>query len=1249
MKKLYLIILFICITLIKSNLIFSQNISGIINPSQNVIEIDYCKNSVIVPSTVGFSISNKVLLIQMMGAIIDTTNTPNSGSILNYGNAGNYEFAVISNIVGNEIFFRDSIQRTYNVNDRVQIVKAAVYNNVTVNDTLTCLPWNGLYGGILLLEVSGTLTLNAPIDVSNKGFLGGEKFVVSGACNTIEPNYVMGSIYIRPKGEGIANLSMGQRGGIAPMGNGGGGSGGQVAMATQTDAWYMGGGGGGNGGVGGRGGKSSTFCTIRWEGGLGGKSLTYTPLDNKIFMAGGGGVGHHRYTTSGNESGTNGGGTVIIKANNLVCNNKTIFSNALDVPDTLYNVGRSGGGAGGTIVLEVQNYVGNLNVVARGGKGGDNSGPSLVGPGGGGGGGAVWVNQATFPTNINVNLSGGSNGVHTANNNPWGSTSGTAGTVFTGLSLLQTSNATFVPAAQAANVLTNSPICEGDNIMLTASSVPPNVTYVWSGPNNFTSNAQNPTIPNADTLNAGTYSLSLIINGCPGPLTTANVYVGQYPNAPTTINDTTCFGSPNPGLTANGIDLKWYGNSNLTTLLSTDSIYYPTVTNIGTYTFYVTQSDSLCESSYAEIKLTILPSITVPPVPNQSICSGTPVQPFIANGNGIFTWYSDSLLTNVIAVNDTFIPNVTAPGTYNYYLMVYDTVLLCPSQPQHIVLEIYPMPLALASNDTSICIGTSATLNVNYNNSVPTTISWSNGYNTPQITTTPLSDVTYYVSIENICGIAEDSVKVFVNPLPVTSTSPDTSVCGGEPVNLSASGGNSYIWSNNAGNSASVIVTPISSTTYTVTVTDNNSCSQIDSVHIFVISHPIADAGIDTGICIGSSLQLNATGGLNYIWNTGDTIPNITVTPNSNSLYSVTVTDNFNCSSKDSVMVQVWSLPTAFAGNDILLCIGNIDTLNATGGVSYLWSPSTGLSNPASGNPIITPTSTITYTVIVSDIHSCSASDDVIVSVYPPPQVIFSASAYSGCDPMSVNFTDLTNAQIVSWEWEFGDNASSNNTSNIQNPTHLYQQSGNYTVSLTITTTDGCEVTSSINDFITIYPKPEAAFNFYPLNGTTEDPMINFFDASTNATRWFWNFGDYASENNNFSIDQNTSHSFSREGDYTITLHVESQNGCIDSTSENIKIVPEYALFIPNAFTPDGDGLNDYFNVYGSNIVEVRMTIFNRWGDLIFETDDMNNPWDGHSEVDNEVFMQDTYSYRIIVKDYFGKKHYYNGQVNLIH
>ena len=162
--------------------ISQTNISGIINIYTPVISIDYCSQTITVSNPGGFSIGDKVLLIQMKGATIDLNNSPSFGSILNYNNAGNFEFGIIKTIIGNKITFINEILRAYNTNDKVQLVRVPVYNIAVVKGLLTCQNWNGSTGGILVFECTGDLYLNANIDASGKGFSGGQFQNVGSSC-----------------------------------------------------------------------------------------------------------------------------------------------------------------------------------------------------------------------------------------------------------------------------------------------------------------------------------------------------------------------------------------------------------------------------------------------------------------------------------------------------------------------------------------------------------------------------------------------------------------------------------------------------------------------------------------------------------------------------------------------------------------------------------------------------------------------------------------------------------------------------------------------------------------------------------------------------------------------------------------------------------------------------------------------------------------------------------------------------------
>ena len=204
----------------------AQNISGIINTYYHAIAVNFCSNSVTVSNCAGLAIGDTVLVIQMKGATIDLSNTITSGSILSYNNAGNYDIAIIDSMHGCELIFRDSLVKTYDTTG-LQVIDIPHYTNVTVTDTLKCLPWDGSIGGVLIFEASGTVTLNAPINVSDRGFKGGAKLYCNGTCSNTQPDYVRASVTPIPKGEGIASIPDNLAGGRGTVANGGGSAGGR--------------------------------------------------------------------------------------------------------------------------------------------------------------------------------------------------------------------------------------------------------------------------------------------------------------------------------------------------------------------------------------------------------------------------------------------------------------------------------------------------------------------------------------------------------------------------------------------------------------------------------------------------------------------------------------------------------------------------------------------------------------------------------------------------------------------------------------------------------------------------------------------------------------------------------------------------------------------------------------------------------------------------------------------------------------
>jgi hypothetical protein len=381
------------------NSISQTNISGVVNSYYQVVEVIPAKACVRLNTVVGLASLQRVLIAQMKGATVNTTNTASFGDTTSLNNAGNYELAVICAIDGDSVFMFHNFLNNYTVTDKVQLVKFAEYISANVIDTVKAAPWNNASGtgGIIAIHVSNNLTLNAPVYADVAGFHGGAYFLSNGTCSNIGP--ATGYIYnafpaVGPqngayKGESVYDITVaGETGGRGAPANGGGGG----------NNHNNGGGGGANltnGGLGG--GNSSTIgCTTTLRG-QAGKALS-SWSGKKIFFGGGGGAGHSNGSLTVSNGGGNGGGIIFIHANNLIGNSKTISANG-GVGGGAYSDGASGGGAGGTIIMDVTTYSGSLTLNANGGDGGDGLDDGIAqrcyGAGGGGGGGSIYFTGPT--------------------------------------------------------------------------------------------------------------------------------------------------------------------------------------------------------------------------------------------------------------------------------------------------------------------------------------------------------------------------------------------------------------------------------------------------------------------------------------------------------------------------------------------------------------------------------------------------------------------------------------------------------------------------------------------------------------------------------------------------------------------------------------------------------------------------------------------------------------------------------------
>ena len=285
--------------------------------------------------------------------------------------------------------------------------------------------------------------------------------------------------------------------------------------------------------------------------------------------------------------------------------------------------------------------------------------------------------------------------------------------------------------------------------------------------------------------------------------------------------------------------------------------------------------------------------------------------------------------------------------------------------------------------------------------------------------------------------------------------------------------------------------------------------------------------------------------------------------------------------------------------------------------------------------------------LLVTSDHGCTGTIVKPITVYPTPVAQFTTTDTSGCGLICTQFIDTSiplGGTVSDWLWDFGDGSPAGVNSSME---HCYTVPGAYTISLSITTSNGCTSTETKPNFLNVYPFPVAAFNYSPQPVVSDAPDVYFNNLSVGSSSWLWNFDD---KNDTITSHlQFPTHSYSDTGNYCPKLIVQNIHSCFDTVIHCLEITPEFTFYIPNSFTPDTpDGLNDQFTGFGTFISKYDMYIFDRWGNMIFYTDDIKKGWDGRANHGAEIAQQDVYVYLVELKDLKGNKHTYRGTVTLI-
>jgi gliding motility-associated-like protein len=492
--------------------------------------------------------------------------------------------------------------------------------------------------------------------------------------------------------------------------------------------------------------------------------------------------------------------------------------------------------------------------------------------------------------------------------------------------------------------------------------------------------------------------------------------------------------------------------------------------------------------------------------------------------------------------------------------------------------------------------------------------------------------------------------------LPTVTITPNSAeICPEHTVTLTANGANTYSWtpitglSSNTG--ASVDASPQNNTTYTVIGTDNKGCSSNASATITIHEFSML-ASEDKTICNGENTNIYAipNGGvtpITYYWNNELATQNINVSPNQQTTYHVFGIDATGCKS-DTAEVTISVFPNVelelYANKDTV-CPGNPITITTDihGGAGDPYTL-TNQEGTIINAPIqVYPNGTQNYIFTAKDNCGSSNTDTITLTSYISESFNISSDIIAGCEPLEINFTSSANNEASSYFWKFYNNYYSE-MSFEKSPKHIFKHNGIYDVSLSIIDKHGCTSTSQIKNMITVHPKPEAKFSVNNSILSNIDPTIQFYNYSSLNYNNYWSFGDGDS-----SISENPFHKYKNTGDFLVSLTVETNKGCKDSVFYTIKVKDEISMYVPTAFSPDNDGINDNFTIkaHGINLDKFKLIIYNRWGEIVWETNDITDSWNGLSK-NNKPVEAGVYKWLIIYSDINNSELSKSGNLTLI-
>lgn len=714
---------------------------------------------------------------------------------------------------------------------------------------------------------------------------------------------------------------------------------------------------------------------------------------------------------------------------------------------------------------------------------------------------------------------------------------------------------------------------------------------------------------------------------------------------------------------------------------------------------FVLSSTGNCNPISDTMTLNIFKSPTVTAGPSSTLCKNN-ISPVLLNGTLNYAaganWTSSGSgsFGSVGSLNTTYLPSpldllagsitlsLTSSGSFNSCPNTFDSLKINFTNAPVVILS--PDVLVCANNPTVAVTGTvtggSTTGLWTTSGSglfSPSTTSLSSIY---QLTPADIANGSVTIKLTSTfngnCVSVFDSLNIFVTPSPIVNAGMNDTICSSNIYynligNVSA-GATAGVWST-TGSGTFASATSLN-TIYTLGSADTlagqvklvltsagTSCLPVrDTLLLVIVKSAIVNAGIDNLFCDNQVVPINGTvtgvttTGVWSTFGTGVFIPNDSLLTSfyqpsaldiSNGSVNLLLTSTFNkgCNAiSDTLRINFKSAPVAdFISNNECVYKSAVFVDNSSTSIgsltTYWWDYGDGFFGAANTvNHIYTTPGTYTVSHVAYSSNGCNDTIKKPITIYFLPEALFYQN--TPCLGNITQFVDSSktlSGSLISWNWNFGNFY----TSGLQNPQHAFASATTFSVSLIVTSSFGCKDT--LVKVVNVIPGPTANFSVNP-NPVEALASANFIDLSSGVsslTNWNWYFGDSTATN-----IQNPIHNYNYPGNFVVTLVVKDINGCIDTARREIMVVllPD----VPTAFSPNADGQNDFFLVRGGPFKTINVKLYNNWGQLIFETNNQLEGWDGTFNGTEQPIG--VYIWVVEVEMYTGKKFKKTGDITLL-